>query len=235
MAHDTLNNPRLWQRFAREELDGLPPDERRRAAAEFEARFGKLTEGAAGDDSAAFADLVGLGGKGAPPFGDVAWPKLVADFDDAIVPSQLDAAAELDFMTERARRVFRVAEVLRRLYRDGRMRIHMAPARADSISWKNGTRYATARRIVSSPICGRSITAAPRGPRAPSSMSISLSARGPTSVLAQYFRDMTIGEVIRGGQILDQRPYGTIATVHRSATDLDVIRSTARATATSSR
>ncbi|MCZ7659412.1 MAG: hypothetical protein M5U07_16820 [Xanthobacteraceae bacterium] len=38
--------------------------------------------------------------------------------------------------------------------------------------------------------------------------------------LAQYFRDLTIGEVIRGGQALEQRPYGTLATVHRLATDL---------------
>ena len=40
------------------------------------------------------------------------------------------------------------------------------------------------------------------------------------SALAQYFRDLTIGEVIRGGQVLEQRPYGTLATVQRLATDL---------------
>jgi len=40
------------------------------------------------------------------------------------------------------------------------------------------------------------------------------------SALAQYFRDQTISEVVRGGQVLDQRPYGTIATVQRLATDL---------------
>ena len=49
MAYDTFETiQRFWQRFAREELDGLPPDERRRAAAEFEARFSKLAQGAAG-------------------------------------------------------------------------------------------------------------------------------------------------------------------------------------------
>jgi hypothetical protein len=40
------------------------------------------------------------------------------------------------------------------------------------------------------------------------------------SALAQYFRDLTIGEVIRGGHVLEQRPFGTIATVQRLAVDL---------------
>ena len=85
-------------------------------------------EGAAGDDNAAFADLVGLGPKGAVPFGEIAWPRLVADFDDAVIPSQLHAAAELYFIYQNEREgVFRVAEVLRRLYRDGRMRIQRGP------------------------------------------------------------------------------------------------------------
>jgi hypothetical protein len=40
------------------------------------------------------------------------------------------------------------------------------------------------------------------------------------TALAQYFRDQVIGEVIRGGVILEQRPYGTLATVQRLAIDL---------------
>ena len=95
MAYDTFETiQRFWQRFAREELEGLPPDERQRVAAEFESRFGRLMDDAAGDDQTAFADLVGLGPKGAVPFGEIAWPKLVADFDAAVIPSQLHAAGE---------------------------------------------------------------------------------------------------------------------------------------------
>ncbi len=38
--------------------------------------------------------------------------------------------------------------------------------------------------------------------------------------LAQYFRDLMIGEVIRGGQRVEQRPFGSVATVQRLALDL---------------
>jgi hypothetical protein len=65
MAYDTFETiQRFWQRFAREELEGLSPAERQRVAAELESRFGRLTDSAAGDDSSAFVDLVGLGPKG---------------------------------------------------------------------------------------------------------------------------------------------------------------------------
>lgn len=223
MAYDTFETiQRFWQRFAREELDGLSPEERRRVGAELEARFGTLTQGAAGDDGAAFADLVGLGGKGTPPFGDIAWPKLVADFDDAIVPSQLHAAAELYFIYQHERAgVFRVAEVLRRLYRDGRMRIQRGPgARGLYLLEKwHPLRYTSKDRLVAYMRVfnyGR----APRPAGAILNVNFHYQLVAFMSALAQYFRDQTIGEVIRGGQILDQRPYGTIATVHRLGTDL---------------
>ena len=38
--------------------------------------------------------------------------------------------------------------------------------------------------------------------------------------LAQYFRDLLIGEVIRGGQLIEQRPFGSVATVQRIGLDL---------------
>src|SRR5947209_3594877 len=125
MAYDTFETiQRFWQRFAREELDDLPPDERRRVAAELEARFGSLERSAAGDDRQSFTDLIGFGPKGAVGFGDIAWPNLAADFDDAIIPSQLHAAAELYFIYQHERMgAFRVAEILKRLFHDGRMRI----------------------------------------------------------------------------------------------------------------
>ena len=36
----------------------------------------------------------------------------------------------------------------------------------------------------------------------------------------QYFRDLLIGEVIRGGQLIEQRPFGSIGTVQRIGLDL---------------
>ena len=43
MAYDTFETiQRFWQRFAREELEGLSPAERQRVAAELETRFGRL-------------------------------------------------------------------------------------------------------------------------------------------------------------------------------------------------
>ena len=38
--------------------------------------------------------------------------------------------------------------------------------------------------------------------------------------VAQYFRDLLIGEVIRGGQLIEQRPFGSVATVQRLGLDL---------------
>lgn len=40
------------------------------------------------------------------------------------------------------------------------------------------------------------------------------------TALAQYFRDLTVGEVIRGSQDIADRPYGNIASVQRLGTDL---------------
>jgi hypothetical protein len=38
--------------------------------------------------------------------------------------------------------------------------------------------------------------------------------------VAQFFRDLLIGEVIRGGALIEQRPFGSIATVQRIGLDL---------------
>jgi hypothetical protein len=223
MAYDTLETiQRFWQRFAREELDGLSPEDRRRVGAELEARFGALMQSAAGDDRTAFADLVGLGGNGPVSFGEIAWPRLVADFDAAIVPSQLHAAAELYFicMNERAG-VFRVAEALRRLYRDGRMRVQRGPgARGLYLLEKwQPLRYSAKDRHVAY-MRVFNYGKAPRPAGAIINVNFHYQFVALMSALAQYFRDLTIGEVVRGGQTLDQRPYGTLASVYRIATDL---------------
>jgi hypothetical protein len=38
--------------------------------------------------------------------------------------------------------------------------------------------------------------------------------------VSQYFRDLMIGEVIRGGALIDQRPFGSIGTVQRIGLDM---------------
>jgi hypothetical protein len=223
MAYDTFETiQRFWQRFAREELDDLPPDERRKVAAELEERFGALMTGAAGDDQTAFSDLVGLGEKGAVPFGAIAWPKLVADFDDAIVPSQLHAAAELYFIYQHERMgVFRVADILRRLYRDGRMRIQRGPgARGLYLLEKwQPLRYGPRDRLVAY-MRAFKYGKAPRPAGAIVNVNFHYQFVALMTALAQYFRDQVIGEVIRGSYALEQRPFGTLATVQRLAIDL---------------
>ncbi|HEX9323161.1 MAG TPA: hypothetical protein VF913_13720 [Xanthobacteraceae bacterium] len=223
MAYDTYETiQRFWQRFAREELDGLPPNERQRVAAELEARFGTLMDNAAGDDGTAFVDLVGLGPKGPVPFGEIAWPKLVADFDAAIVPSQLHAAGELYYIFLHEKMgVFRVAEVLRRLFREGRLRIQRGPgARGLYLldKWQP-LRYGRNDRLVA---YKRTFNygKAPRPAGSIVNLNFHFQLVALMSALAQYFRDLTISDVIRGGPALDQRPFGTIATVQRVASDL---------------
>ena len=40
------------------------------------------------------------------------------------------------------------------------------------------------------------------------------------AAMAQYFRDLTIGEVIRGSQDIEDRPFGNLATIQRLGVDL---------------
>jgi hypothetical protein len=223
MAYDTFETiQRFWQRFAREELEGLSPAERQRVAAELESRFGRLTDSAAGDDSSAFVDLVGLGPKGPVPFGNIAWPRLVADFDAAIIPSQLHAAGELYYICQHERMgVFRVADVLRRLFREGRVRIQRGPgARGLYLldKWQP-LRYGRKDRLIAY-MRTFNYGKAPRPAGAIVNVNFHYQFVALMSSLAQYFRDLTISDVIRGGPTLDQRPYGTLATVQRIATDL---------------
>jgi hypothetical protein len=223
MAYESFETiQRLWQRLLREELDGLPADQRRAVAREFESRFDDLLKGASGDGGDAFIDLVGLGKEGVRPFGDIPYPSLVADFDEAVVPSQLHAAAELYYIYQHERMgVFRVADVLRRLYRDGRMRIQRGPgARGLYLleKWRP-LRYGPRDRLVAY-MRAFNYGKAPRPAGAIINVNFHFQLVALMTALAQFFRDLTIGEVIRGSQDLEQRPFGTIATIQRLGADL---------------
>ena len=121
---------RLWKRFSRDQLAGIPAEQRREFEQQFEDRFAELVQGGAdvpgsGDG---FLDLIGFGGKGPVAFEDMSYPYIQPDFDDSVVPSQLHAAAELYFIYQYERsKVFQVVDVLRRLFHHGRLRMNRGP------------------------------------------------------------------------------------------------------------
>jgi hypothetical protein len=121
---------RLWQRFSRDQLEGIPLEERRQFEQMFEDRFAELVEkGAAAPSSGdGFLDLIGFGGKGPVAFEEMGYPHIKPDFDDSVVPSQLHAAAELYFIYQYERsKVFQVVDVLQRLFQHGRLRMNRGP------------------------------------------------------------------------------------------------------------
>lgn len=212
---------RSWQKLANEEVQALPPEQRAAVQQELERRFEELLR--ANGDGGNFLDLIGLGKEGAQQsFDQVPYPSLVADFDEAVIPSQLHAASDLYFIYMHERMgVFKVAEVLKRLFRDGRMRIQRGPgARGLYLldKWQP-LRYTPRDRAIAYMRVfnyGR----APRPAGAIVNQNFHYQFVALMTALAQYFRDITIGEVIRGSSTIDQRPYGTLATIQRLGTDL---------------
>jgi hypothetical protein len=223
MAYTTYQTlQRLTQQFIKDELDNVPPDQRRAVAQALQNRFGELLASAAGDGGENFVDLIGLGKEGVLPFGDIAYPHLIADFDDAVVPSQLHAAADLYFIFQHERMgVFRVAEILKKLFREGRMRIQRGPgARGLYLLAKwQPLRYGVRDRAIAY-MRVFNYGKAPRPAGAIVNVNFHYQLVALMSALAQYYRDLTIGEVIRGSQNIEQRPFGTIATIQRLGTDL---------------
>jgi hypothetical protein len=223
MAYETYETiERLWQAFALKYVSDAPADQRDGLAAAFEQKLASLKQEAAGDDRTGFSDLIGLGTKGVVQFGEIAWPNLVGDFDDAVVPTQLHAAADLYYIYQHERMgVFRVADMLRRLFRDGRMRIQRGPgARGLYLLEKwQPLRYGRRDRLVAY-MRAFNYGKAPRPAGAIVNVNFHYQFVALMTALAQYFRDLTVSDVIRGGPTLDQRPYGTLATVQRLAIDL---------------
>lgn len=223
MAYETRDTIQsFWQRFAAGELDGLDPAQRERVAREFESRLNGLVGAASGDSQGAFSDLLGLGPGGPPGFGAISWPEVEADFDAAITQSQLHADAELYFVCQHERMgVFRVIDILRRMFHEGRMKVHRGPgARGLYLldKWRP-LRYGPAERMATY----RRVFNYGRGPRPPGAIvnqNFHFQMVALMTALAQYFRDLTISEVIKTGSALDQRPFGTQAVVARIGTDL---------------
>jgi hypothetical protein len=221
---DTETIQRLWSSFLREQLAAIPPEERQQYEQQLEDRFGELLKGAADGTGSAdgFLDLIGFGPKGAVPFENVSYPYIQPDFDDSIVPSQLHAAAELYYIYQHERmKVFQVVQVLQRLFREGRMRIQRGPgARGLYLleKWKP-LRYTQRDRMMA---YRRAFNYGSIQPPSGSIVNRNFHRQlvGFMVAVAQYFRDLLIGEVIRGGQLIEQRPFGSIGTVQRIGLDL---------------
>jgi hypothetical protein len=216
---------RLFSQFVRESLGDLPPEQRARYQALFEKRTQDLIKGAsadAGNESQGFSDLIGLGDKGTLPFDSLAFTQNEADFDESVIPTQLHSAAELYYIFQHEQmKVFQVASVLLRLFHEGRMRIQRGPgARALYLLEKHyPLRYkATDRMLAYRRAFGYGRTAPPAGAIVYGGFNRQFVAFNAS--VAQYFRDLLIGEVIRGSQLIDQRPFGSQATIQRLGQDL---------------
>ena len=218
--HETIK--RLWQKFLTEQLADMPPEKRQQFEFEFEKRFEELLLKSAGNGQDGFLDLIGFGDKGTPPFEDLSYPYIVPDFDDSVIPSQLHAAAELYYIYQHERmKVFQVVDVLRRQFRMGRIRIQRGPgARGLYLleKWKPLRYTLRDRALAYKRLFNYGKTPAQTGAVINKNFHNQLVAF--MTALGQYFRDLLIGEVIRGGQLIDQRPFGSVATIQRLGIDL---------------
>lgn len=212
---------RLFQRFYREELSNLNAEERAAFERQFEERFQSLLEEGHGEPFG-FADLIGFGGEGVKDFGDLPYNRIKPDFDAAVVPTQLHATAELYYIYQHERmKVFEVVDVLRKLFQLGRLRIQQGPgARGLYILEKwNPLRYSRRDRLIAYKRAFNYGTGStPAGAVINKNFHYQFVAF--MSSMAQYTRDLTVSEVIKGSQQIDDRPYGTIASIQRLGTDL---------------
>jgi len=214
---------RLWENFLRDQLANTPPELRQQFENSFEERFGELLKNAAdGNGRDGFMDLIGLGDKGPVEFDQISYPYVQPDFDDSVVPSQLHAAAELYYIYQHERmKIFEVVDVLLRLFRLGKMRIQRGPgARGLYLleKWRP-LRYSRADRMIAYRRAFNYGNAqAPAG--AVVNRNFHRQLVGFMVAVGQYFRDLLIGEVIRGGQLIDQRPFGSVGTIQRIGLDL---------------
>jgi hypothetical protein len=214
---------RLFAQLSRDLLADVPPEQRGRYQTLLQQRADDLLRAAGdGNTPSAFTDLLGLGPTGAAPFDNLGFPSIQPDFDESVIPTQLHSAAELYYVYQHERmKVFQVASVLLRLFHDGRMRIQRGPgARAlyliekhYPLRYKARDRNLAYRRVFN------------YGNQAPTQGAVVYRGFHRQFVafvasIAQYFRDLLIGEVIRGANKLEQRPFGSQATIERLGTDL---------------
>lgn len=225
MSYTTLQSiQQLWQQFLQDQLAAMPPEQRQQFEGAFEERLTQLTKVAANGAGShdGFVDMLGLSDKGSPEFNDINYPFIEPDFDESVVPSQLHAAAELYYIYQHERmKVFEVVDVLLRLFHAGKMRIQRGPgARGLYLleKWKPLRYTRQARMTAYRRAFNYGTVEAPAG--AVVNRNFHRQFVAFMVAVSQYFRDLLIGEVIRGGQLIDQRPFGSIGTVQRIGVDL---------------
>ncbi|MGC4093193.1 MAG: hypothetical protein QM756_35960 [Polyangiaceae bacterium] len=214
---------RLWETFLREQLGSMPPAQRQVFEQQFESRFEDLLKRSSDKpDGEGFLDLIGFGTSGPVEFEKLNYPHQTPDFDESVVPSQLHAAAELYYVYQMERmKIFQVVDVLLRLFRLGKMRIQRGPgARGLYLLEKwQPLRYTQRQRMLAYRRAFNYGNAqVPAG--AVVNRNFHRQLTGFMVALGQYFRDLLIGEVIRGGQLINQRPFGSIGTIQRIGLDL---------------
>jgi hypothetical protein len=213
---------RLFSRFIDEQLGDLSPPERARYQAELQKRADELLRTGADGAPTGFTDLVGLGRAGSGSFDDLAYPHFVHDFEEAVAPSQLHAAADLYYVYQHERmKVFRVVGVLLRLFHEGRIRLQRGPgARKLYLLEKHRPlRYGIRERMLA---YRRAFNYGERPAPAGAAVYAGFHRQfvALAAAIAQYYRDLLIGEVIRGSQLIEQRPFGSQATIQRLGQDL---------------
>src|SRR5262245_31978398 len=93
-THQTIKQ--LFQKFLRDAYPNLSQAEREALEGQLESRLESLLgQSANGID---FPALIGFGPAGVQPFDQLGYPRIRPDFDDSVIPSQLNAAAELYFI-----------------------------------------------------------------------------------------------------------------------------------------
>lgn len=215
---------RLMSELSRDILKDLPADQLEAYQQKLQDRADELVRSAStgAPGSASFMDLVGLGSAGDLGFGAASYGDLRPDFDDAVVEDQVRAAGELYYIYQHERmKVFEVMDVLLRLFHEGRIRVQRGPgARALYLVEKHRPlRYTRAQRMMAyRRTFNYGSVQAPE--RAVVNTNFHRQFLSFVSAIAQYYRDLLIGEVIRGSQLIDQRPFGSQATIQRLGSDL---------------
>ena len=213
---------RLFQRFFRDELPSLSPAERSAFESEFEDRYGELLQRSSSATAPNFSELVGFGAGPVKPFESLPVPSLRNDFDESVIPPQLQASAELYWIYQMERmRLFQVINVLRRLFANGQIRIQRGPGARGlyilekwrPIRYRRRDRLIAYRRVFN---YGR----APVPSGAVVNRNFHFQLVTFMNALSQYFRDLTIGQVIRGSSAINDRPFAALSTVQRVGIDL---------------
>ncbi|MGH8515515.1 MAG: hypothetical protein ACREV8_16550, partial [Gammaproteobacteria bacterium] len=168
------------------------------------------------------AELVGLGPTAGTSLGQARLPTRVDRYDETVTSERILAMGDLYYIYQHERmKIFQVLQVLRRLFQQGRMRIQRGPGARALYTLEKWTplRYTIRDRMIAYRRAFNYGTA-PGPAGAIVNSNFHRQFVGFMVSLSQYFRDLLIGEVIRGGPLIEQRPFGSIGTVQRLGLDL---------------